>query len=77
MGKKKLKYYYDKDGVSGIRYKGKNYELIRDILNNVREVVLDGKVIGEYLYDGWGNVEVRLTQGITKRRAICNRKQSI
>ena len=65
-GEEKLKYYYDKDGVSGIRYKGKNYELIRDILNNVREVVLNGKVIGEYLYDGWGNVEVRLTQGITK-----------
>ena len=65
-GEEKLKCYYDKDGVSGIRYKGKNYELIRDILNNVREVVLNGKVIGEYLYDGWGNVEVRLTQGITK-----------
>ena len=64
-GEEKLKYYYDKDGVSGIRYKGKSYELIRDILNNVSEVVLDGEVIGEYLYDGWGNVEVRLTQGIT------------
>ncbi len=55
---KKLRYFYDADGICGIRYDGYNFTLIKDSLGNVSKVLYKGKIIGEYLYDAWGNCNV-------------------
>ena len=52
---KTLKYFYDSEGICGIKYLNKNYTLLRDPLLNVSYIVRDGKAIGKYCYDAWGN----------------------
>jgi len=52
---KKLRYYYDAEGICGVKYDNKNYVLVKDPLGNVSKVMCDGYIIGEYLYDAWGN----------------------
>ena len=52
---KKLRYYYDAEGICGVKYDNKNYVLVKDPLGNVSKVLCDGYIIGEYLYDAWGN----------------------
>lgn len=52
---KKLRYFYDAEGICGIRYDGYNFTLVKDSLGNVSKVMYKGKIIGEYLYDAWGN----------------------
>lgn len=54
----KIRYFYDKDGICGIRYDGYNFTLVKDSLGNVNKVMYKGKIIGEYVYDAWGNHEV-------------------
>ena len=51
----KFRYFYDMEGISEIRYDGYNFTLIKDSLGNVSKVLHNGKIIGEYLYDAWGN----------------------
>lgn len=55
---KKLRYFYDAEGVCGIRYDGYNFSLVKDSLGNISKIMYKGKVIGEYLYDAWGNCVV-------------------
>ena len=52
---KKLRYYYDAEGICGVKYDNKNYVLVKDPLGNVSKVLCNGYIIGEYLYDAWGN----------------------
>lgn len=52
---KKLRYFYDAEGICGIRYDGYNFTLVKDSLGNISKVLYKGKVIGEYVYDAWGN----------------------
>lgn len=51
----KIRYFYDLNGICGIRYDGYNFNLVKDSLGNVSKVMYKGKVIGEYVYDAWGN----------------------
>ena len=55
----KLRYFYDIEGICGIKYDGHTFTLVRDSLGNVSKVMYKGKIIGEYLYDAWGNCVVK------------------
>lgn len=54
----RFKYFYDIEGICGIRYNGCNFELIKDSTGNVSKIIYDGTVVGEYEYDAWGNCKV-------------------
>ena len=54
----KFRYFYDSEGISGIRYNGYDYNLIKDSLGNVSKLMYQGKTIGEYIYDAWGNCTI-------------------
>ena len=47
-------YYYDIEGLVGIEYQGKKYNIVKDILGNVSKIMYKNRIIGEYEYDGWG-----------------------
>ena len=47
-------YYYDLEGLVGIEYQGKKYDIVKDILGNVSKIMYKSRIIGEYEYDGWG-----------------------
>ncbi len=51
----KIRYFYNEDGICGIRYDGYNFTLVKDSQGNVSKVMYKGKIIGEYIYDAWGN----------------------
>ena len=53
-----FRYFYDAEGICGIRYDGYNFNFVKDTLGNVTKLMYQGKVIGEYVYDAWGNCEV-------------------
>ena len=58
----KFRYYYDVNGISGIEYIDSNgksyyYNLLKDLVGNVSKVMINGKLVGEYIYDAWGNIE--------------------
>lgn len=55
----RLRYFYDAEGICGIRYDGYNFTLVRDSIGNISKVMYKGKIIGEYLYDAWGNCVVK------------------
>ena len=55
---KKIRYFYDAEGICGLKYDGCYFKLIKDSLGNVNKVMYQGKIIGEYNYDAWGNVIV-------------------
>ena len=55
----KMRYFYDSEGICGIRYDGYNFTLVRDSLGNISKVMYKGKIIGEYLYDAWGNCKIK------------------
>ena len=57
---KKLRYFYDAQGICGMRYNGVNYNFIRDEQGNVSKIMNQFKMIGEYIYDAWGNCTPRL-----------------
>ena len=70
---KKLRYFYDDEGICGIRYDGYNFTLIKDTLGNVSKVMYKGKVIGEYVYDAWGNCVVNeLSAANDRERFVLN-----
>ncbi len=64
---KKIRYFYDAEGICGLRYDGYNFTLIRDSLGNVSKVMYKGKIIGEYVYDAWGNHDI-LELSVTNSR---------
>lgn len=49
-----IMYYYDIEGLVGIEYQGKKYNIVKDILGNVSKIMYKNRIIGEYEYDGWG-----------------------
>lgn len=49
-----IMYYYDIEGLVGIEYQGKKYDIVKDILGNVSKIMYKNRIIGEYEYDGWG-----------------------
>ena len=55
---KKLRYYYDAQGICGIRCNDVNFRLVRDIFGNVTKITWRHCVIAEYLYDAWGNCKI-------------------
>lgn len=54
----RIRYFYDAEEICGLRYDGYNFTLIKDSLGNISKVMYKGKIIGEYLYDAWGNCEI-------------------
>ena len=62
---KKIRYFYNSEGICGIRYNGKNYHLIKDSLGNINKIMYHGLIIGEYNYDAWGNVSIYKYNGIS------------
>ncbi|MCM1260424.1 MAG: RHS repeat-associated core domain-containing protein [Prevotella sp.] len=60
---RKFRYFYDEEGICGINYiigdEDHYFNLIKDPLGNISKVMYRGKMIGEYIYDGWGNCEVK------------------
>ena len=55
---KKIRYFYDNEGICGLKYDNYYFKLIKDSLGNVNKVMYRGKIIGEYIYDAWGNVSI-------------------
>ena len=55
----KIRYFYDADGICGIRYNNHNFTLVKDSIGNISKVMYRGKIIGEYIYDAWGNCIVK------------------
>ncbi len=55
---RKIRYFYDAQGICGLRYDGDNYTYIKDSIGNISKIMHNGKIIGEYIYDAWGNHEV-------------------
>ena len=55
---KSIRYFYDAEGITGLRYDGCNFNFVKDTLGNVSKIMYQGKVIGEYIYDAWGNCDV-------------------
>lgn len=53
-----MEYFYNIEGICGIRYKENNFNLVRDAFGNISKVMYRGKIIGEYVYDAWGNCEI-------------------
>lgn len=53
-----IRYFYDAEGIAGLRYDGCNFTFIKDPLGNVSKIMYQGKAIGEYVYDAWGNCQV-------------------
>lgn len=54
-----MRYFYDAEGIAGLRYDGCNFTFIKDPLGNVSKILYQGKTIGEYIYDAWGNCQVK------------------
>lgn len=55
---KEIRYFYDAEGISGIRYNGHDYVFIKDTLGNINKIMYQGRIIGGYIYDAWGNCSV-------------------
>ncbi|MGM9899285.1 MAG: RHS repeat-associated core domain-containing protein [Bacilli bacterium] len=60
-------YFYDSSGVCGIKsivrkdnssYSDYYYQFVKDPLGNITKIMKDGIIIGEYVYDAWGNHEI-------------------
>ena len=62
----RLIYYYEARGIRGISYKKNEeeryYSLIKDSLNNISKVINKGKIVGEYKYNAWGEIEVEIKE---------------
>ena len=62
----RLIYYYEARGIRGISYKKNEeeryYSLIKDPLNNISKVINKGKIVGEYKYNAWGEIEVEIKE---------------
>lgn len=56
---KKLRYFYDIDGICGVRYNEENYEFVRNAYGDVVMIMLDKIPIVRYYYDVWGNCQVQ------------------
>ena len=54
----KLRYFYDIDGLCGIRYNGTNYVVVRNAHGDVVMLLNGRNVVAQYYYDAWGNCEV-------------------
>ena len=53
-----IRYFYDIDGLCGIRYNGQNYNVVRDALGNVVAIIKDAQILARYEYDSLGNCKV-------------------
>ena len=60
----KLRYYYDVNGICGINYiiedEDHYFNVIKDSIGNITKLMYRGKVIGEYIYNAWGEVETKI-----------------
>jgi len=54
----KYHYYYNALGIAGIECDGKKYNYLIDGQGNVSKVFFEGRIIGEYNYDSFGNDEI-------------------
>ncbi len=61
---RKFRYYYDANDICGINYIIDDvdhfFNLVKDSLGNISKVMYRGKIVGEYIYDAWGNCETKI-----------------
>lgn len=57
-GGKKLIYFYDADGLCGVRYNEVNYVYVRNAFGDIVMIASGGKPVARYYYDAWGNCKV-------------------
>ena len=57
-GTDSIRYFYDIDGLCGIRYNGQNYNVVRDALGNVVAITQGAEIRARYEYDSLGNCKV-------------------
>ena len=57
-GSNTIRYFYDIDGLCGIRYNGQNYNVVRDALGNVVAITQGVEIRARYEYDSLGNCKV-------------------
>ncbi len=66
IGGLKIRYLYDMQGITGVRYAPKtvgntvNYQYAKDGQGNVIAVIKDGLPVVEYTYDAYGNCEEKI-----------------
>ncbi|WIF88421.2 hypothetical protein [Acholeplasma laidlawii] len=51
-------FYYNAFGIAGVECNGKKYNYLIDGQGNVSKVFFEGRMIGEYFYDSFGNDEI-------------------
>ena len=66
----RFKYFYDLYGICGIRYNEENYTFLKDTLGNINAIVHRGKIIGQYVYDAWGNCIKHPNENLTSDESI-------
>ena len=55
INEKKIRYFYDKNGIAGMLYNNIPYDFVKDGLGNVRWIMHNNVILAEYVYDAWGN----------------------
>lgn len=55
----KIRYFYDIDGLCGIRYNGINYNVVRNAYGDIITIICGDDVVTQYFYDAWGNCQVK------------------
>ena len=54
-----IRYFYDIDGLCGIRYNGINYNVVRNAYGDIITIICGDDVVTQYFYDAWGNCQVK------------------
>ena len=59
------RYFYDESGIAGFEYSGQKYVFRKNLQGDVVGICSSsGTLIGEYVYDAWGNLLEEPTNGI-------------
>ena len=59
------RYFYDEGGIAGVEYSGQKYVFRKNLQGDVVGICSSsGTLIGEYVYDAWGNLLEEPTNGV-------------
>lgn len=67
-----MHFFYNALGIAGISYKGIKYNYVLDAYGHVSQIHKDGRLIGAYSYDAFGNHEIVYYTTDTEEIALLN-----
>jgi len=76
-----IEYFYDLEGIRGMRREGRDYLFVRCVLGNIVEVLRvysnsSFSLVARYRYDAWGNTTVLFCLG-SRMRGLSAHAQNI